>query len=47
MAAFVGKPWGRYLWVRSYEVYKNGRRRKIRAYLRKWPGTKARTYFNY
>jgi len=47
MAAFVNRTWGRYLSVKSYVVYKNGKARKTRAYLRKWPGTKTRTYFKY
>lgn len=47
MAAFSKRAWGRYKTVKSYVVYKNGKRRKIRAYLRKWPGTKANLYFQY
>jgi hypothetical protein len=47
MAAFVNGTFGRYVSVRSYVVYKNGKARKVRASLRKWPGTKNRLYFKY
>lgn len=47
MAAFVKKAWGRYLTVKSYVAFVNGKRRKTRSHLRKWPGTKAGLYFKY
>lgn len=47
MAAFSKRTWGRYLTVKSYIVFVNGKKRKTRAHLRKWPGTKNRLYFKY
>jgi hypothetical protein len=45
MAAFVGKPWGRYVYVGPYIHGRSGK--MVKAHLRKWPGTKGDLYFWY
>jgi hypothetical protein len=48
MSAFVGKPWGRYVYVRAYSRQrKNGGLKFVPSHLRRWPGTKATLYFSY
>lgn len=47
MAAFVSRPWGRYVYVRSHVRRQNGKKKLIPSYYRIWPGTKAELYFRY
>jgi len=45
MSAFVGLPWGRYVYVQPYVNSRSGK--WVKAHLRQWPGTKANLYFSY
>jgi len=37
MAAFVGRPWGRYVYVRPYKRLRKGKWEVVASHLRKWP----------
>jgi len=37
MAAFVGLPWGRYVYVREHSRFRKGKWERVRPHFRRWP----------
>jgi hypothetical protein len=47
MAAFVGRQWGRYIFVSGYRRLRNGRWEQVRSHYRPWPGDTGQEFFFY